>query len=74
MDPEEQALVVAGLKTVAAGEEATPAQVLAVERWPIGRNPEADAAIWAQLSKAELRAIASFPLPDEEDVPPGERP
>ena len=72
MDPEEQALIVAGLKAVAAGQEATEAQALALERWPLGRNPEADAAIWAQLSIEEVRAIASL-RPGEEDVPPGER-
>jgi len=73
MDPEEQALIVAGLKAAAAGEEATEAQALAVQRWRLGRNPVADAAIWSQLTKQDLRAIASFPLPDEEDVHPGER-
>jgi hypothetical protein len=67
MDPEEQALIVAGLKTVAAGEEATPAQALAVECWSLGRNPEADAAIWAQLSIEEVRVIASLRPGEEED-------
>jgi len=70
MDPEEQALIVAGLKAAAARAEATEAQALAVERWRLGRNSVADAAIWSQLSIEELRAIASFPLPDEEDVAP----
>jgi hypothetical protein len=67
IDPEEQALIVAGLKTVAAREEATPAQVLAVERWQLGRNAEADAAIWARLSIEEVRAIASL-RPGEEEA------
>jgi hypothetical protein len=67
IDPEEQALIVAGLKAAVAGEEATPAQVLAVERWRLGRDPEADAAIWAQLSVEELRALASRALPGEEE-------
>jgi hypothetical protein len=66
VDPEDQKLIAAGLKRMAAGETMTPAQVVAMERWPLGRNPEADAAIMSQLSLEELHALASRALLGED--------
>jgi hypothetical protein len=68
MNPKDQELIVAGLKAFAAGEETTSDQAVAIEQWPLSRNPEVDKAIWSQLSVEQLGAIASLPRPGEEEA------